>query len=914
MEKSNSFLVVASVKVGYETIPNLSSLVSYVEAADERGISYLVLATTILGILLAAYVIFRIIKYFKTYDEGAERDHFDTFVSTINNMLVFAGEPPKIDHTLEVHYCEDRYCAMMVTRYGLTRAESIYGFCDKAEVRLASPNGSYVLMDRFISEDNYTYNTFYKGFPVFDPKGKHTLQPTAIWVQRSNMINYPSQNSWFSWFVEQVDEESLVCFICDPLVFKMLCDTRFESTGDKFCAASKSRAGFRKEGTHTKEYNYLLTLELAMYYRHIVALDVEVLSPGEEIANVFTFGALAEAVLRPRPELKPDHPDPVLPTEVLPSAPTCVEVDNEKLTYTEPLEYLRPADDTSILTQSDVVITPSFDGVTSSVQEDLSYHPGDNEFDKISIQSKDSITHDKVTKRYVQKGLVFDGSVFEKSIMTNLDTLKVRIDKKVKTPTFKNSETSEELRLTKEEMMPEGVGKGRYLTKEEVIDKFEFLRTEKVKKMNAGQKARLIRVLERITKNVEFTWYGPKLQVKFFIKPDELYAKQKPRVITFVPTEAWVRTVLIIDEFLSQVKSEENPLYVLKHTIQGQRVDIYWSSGMDQEKLGKAMETAMYNLEHENILYYFVCGDDNISDLCTADFSSYDCSQGKEFFREQTKYFLNFFVPEDQERVSKLCEKMLTFHKGKRVDNYNMYDVLFHTLPSGAPWTLLFNSIGTIITVLTQVKVDVLLRGVNKKRCPQAYMRSFNIAIDSLGLDATHAINPDYEGDISPIGAEFLKGLFMRYKGKVAWIPCEGRIFKCGKVILEHMNQAMKPAALHQRICEIANGYSSMELGPILSTFVQVWSDKRFKARAVMNPYAVDDPSSLKSEKSEDWLDDKEYMLLWNRVYEDRYQISAQERKAMMAAIEANGRSFARFTNGGWRKLVQADYLGGVVE
>lgn len=873
-------------------------------------------------------------------------------------------------YRVSIHRCDSPKCRYMVHICDLERNDdSEYGFCESASVRIASPSGVY-LVDSYsiLEEQEFRYSRLCQGFPIFEANGKYTLEVRKSLYLRSHRMH---PMSWLFYHCCVYNPEVVRV---DPFLLKIMADVKFEAQCTEFNFANKIRAALSNNKTVAKTVVDMYHADIAMLYREFLVVEGGGLSQGvyngvlywpietcfDEDDNIdiaegrvskyeryhrgaFVTGNSSEEmrsrcfVVKVEEVEKEEAPESSVTVK---EALVVNEEDDRKVEeiYVTTVEsqpppllakYNKRTSSEYVHTRVDSIhqveapfrverlqgalLLPSITGLETD-EVDLLHDPEPEEvkLQSITVVPKGSKSFSaKPGRRMVQYGLVFgaEGLVYSKCEKTNIQCYAKRIDKLVPEPTRKIDVCGKSLSIGIEDFdfndqldyVP-----ASYVSKDEVFRDMTWIDDKKVK-MNAQQKARLIRILNNIQTDAEYSWKTKdKIQIKYFIKPDELLVKAKPRVITFIPTVVWIRIVLLLDEFLGTIKRDDNPLRVMQFNVLNKNVDIYWASGMDQSTLSKAATEAQQNFESDGTLYFFVCGDDNTSHNFSVDFSSYDCTQTEYFFRIQAALFASRFRSNDQAKISKIIDEMFKMHKGNREDMYNYYKTNKVTLPSGAPWTLVLNTLGTIVYCLLWVytcemsRTDVTHRGAESCAIMEKYMPT---TLACLGLTAT--FNPNRcEGNLA--GVEFLKGVFVPYVvnqvSKLYWIPVDGRIFKVGKVIHNNDKTMFTAKQLYDRIVGIANGYASFNLGPIMSAFVSVWSNN---ATVVVSEYTVGGKAH--------WDDFEEASVIpgfWEEFYAERYNISASELQLMIKHVISNGRSFAKFTGGGWSRLVQADYLG----
>jgi hypothetical protein len=352
-----------------------------------------------------------------------------------------------------------------------------------------------------------------------------------------------------------------------------------------------------------------------------------------------------------------------------------------------------------------------------------------------------------------------------------------------------------------------------------------------------------------------------------------------------------------IDVFLKHVKNQNH--WVI--TDRKRRTKYVWASGMTQKRLSD--EFTKWIKESWDVI--FLCGDDNSGEDCDNDASMYETTQRGKFLSLQKRLLelIGFTVEE--------IEWMMDWHIGKRKAMGFQYKQEIPCLPSGAAWTLFMNTIGLIVFQTQVWEVKQALTG------KEGVFDYVSLAAQLLGLEMK-SIPALRIADNSFSGTEFLKGIVVRGKKRVYWVPCPGRIGKCSSLIVNSENKKKallkKPEMLRAHFKSVAKGLENHVLDPLLRIWVDHWvqSSGEAKSHATYNSVYSNIWSSEKQILVLDDEDAANWGRIWEEVMETRYDISREEYRAMREQLINHVDDFGTFEGLGWSKLFRRDYLGSV--
>ena len=397
-------------------------------------------------------------------------------------------------------------------------------------------------------------------------------------------------------------------------------------------------------------------------------------------------------------------------------------------------------------------------------------------------------------------------------------------------------------------------------------------------KMNKRQRERYVQLYNEIC---DCTNYPYKDEIPVFIKNNDKTGKDKPRVIQFVNSIAWMRTTLTIEACLKKIKTGNGDR---PWGWEDKKSGIYyiWASGMTQGQLAKAYEWATQ--QHDGLYPVFLCGDDNTDPKSCNDAGSYDTSQWGIFFARQLKFLNKMGLAESD------IDYIRRVHKAKRTTDGLTVDLPREMLPSGAPWTLFLNTIGLVV-FWTQMS-----------HCG----RDVQVASDLLGLDMDSVPNPNIDG-LNFSGSEFLKMANIRVGDKCYPCPLPSRIIKWSAKNFKSKTEALtwNDSKLLDHVAQVAKGQSPFVMDPyILGPFVDGWSKRTSKDGIAVNKYTIT-PGDLKLHVGlEKWED------AWVAFYSTRYGLSRVELESMRAEIVANYGKMHHFQGNNWTTLFATDYGG----
>jgi len=898
----------------------------------------LFVVSTVIGIIISLYKIVRVMMSWEwpLIAEFYFRQTAILFHERLEEHFIEARAFGKSEPPPDIHICDSRRCAYVKWLYDIPEEnDSQFGFCPEAVCRLSTPSGVYQYGNVVEVEENFTYNRKLSGFPIFDRTGKWILRPKVLTIARGpHMTVFGMFLNWVQSFCG-VDHEK---FDCDPLLWVLMCNERTETKPSGYNALDISKTVFRKIGSVFKDRKTNVMIEARQYWRYCVGVDCAVVGEGVYPGRVFYVCNRNRYVRSVPIELGEVHVECAMPPSEVgacsnggESNSNIIEGDSEREekkrekeeeeVFKQGIEHVEPfycdidqAEELIVKKLDGPILVPELRGVKTD-QSDIADNR-DFSLEYITVNSKGKVDERPKAERAVEYGLICGerGAVYQNSPKQTIAIMKARMDERVPEPTMELY--GEPLAISVKGSTDHY--KGRFIPKDRIFGDLSSWTEEKFKKMTKIQRQRAERIVNTVFS--EGVWVWKKQKVKFFPKGDEVYMKRKGRIITFVPTLAWFRMVLILDEFLKTIKGEDHKEeywrienFTFDKEGRKRRIDLYWASGMTQEQLGKSATEADRRWREEGVYYFFVCGDDNTNPHQALDGSRYDATQTEKFFNLQAQMFVSRFEEQAMPKVESLLKDLFKYHSGVRETNELIFKNTMVMLPSGGPHTLVFNTLGMMVAAMVwweALWMDPERQGepnymdfVNSK-----YVREMEQA---LGLTMTTAINPCIGGD-DLNGAEFLKGFFVRHGEEFKWVPAEGRICKVGKAIV-YAKEPMKAGDLQRRIRAVADGYKSFYTGPLLNTFHVTWRDgtKGVLPYEWTNIYG-DANKRISDEDRVAFLNDTSEF--WYELYEKRYRIDRETLNNMVNDLGKNGQSFAEFSGNAWTRLVRADYRGETFE
>lgn len=419
-----------------------------------------------------------------------------------------------------------------------------------------------------------------------------------------------------------------------------------------------------------------------------------------------------------------------------------------------------------------------------------------------------------------------------------------------------------------------------------------------MKNMGPSQKQRVLKVVERM---FEGTASWDDLNVKIFVKGDEKLGKKKGRVIVFVPTIGWVRCIIMINNIMQRLKSRED----FCHSIPSLKLHLFFGCGMNQADLSRAATRAeglIADGEHAT----FICGDDNTSENMEQDASSYDTTQRGVFLEAQLGVLAAW-----SGQSKKWWKEQMAWHKGVRVGAGFSVNFKGTALPSGAVWTLLMNTIGMMVYVVTRQRLQQE-RGLTDDQVTEVVSRWYGLEMTSEQPVIRNSLHYKV----------FLKGVFLPYGNKTVWVPLPSRICKMGGRILDSPDDKWvnDPANLWKHAGSIASSYCTflvdpLILGPVTRHIARFAgkTDKSFGRESAFVHEGGDIGEFLGEEdvSSSEW---KATCLAW---LEQRYGFTERDASVLEEALSRTGPDadgFLHMTGGVWSRLYAVDYGATPVE
>jgi hypothetical protein len=377
-------------------------------------------------------------------------------------------------------------------------------------------------------------------------------------------------------------------------------------------------------------------------------------------------------------------------------------------------------------------------------------------------------------------------------------------------------------------------------------------------------------------------WDQNTRKMSIFIKGDDKVFKNKPRIIQFVNSVAWIRFVLKIGVILAKIKATPTCGWLDRHS----ETYFVWASGMTQKKLS-AVATKLSLEGHKRIV--FICGDDNTDLEGDADASKYDSTQRGVFFTRQMNLLeLMGFSTDEIDCIEKI-------HASTRQGSGFSFKLNDLVLPSGAPWTLFLNTLGLVVFHRQLYE--------HRNTAVPTHEKVVNAA-RNLGLEMKYNYNPSLDGTALD-GAEFLKGIFLHVKSKYVWVPCPSRMGKWAAVNYDHPNNRKDEKAFREHISQVTKGQDPFLLDPFCRIFVDAW--KNLSAKKEILPEwqnVLGDHLSLTADEEGD------YQAAWDRVYEARYGLSKARTAEMRQQLKEHALEPGMFKGADWASFAYRDYLG----
>lgn len=430
---------------------------------------------------------------------------------------------------------------------------------------------------------------------------------------------------------------------------------------------------------------------------------------------------------------------------------------------------------------------------------------------------------------------------------------------------------------------------------------------ELAKRMKSGSYKRAIKVMEDITGGL-VEWDQETQLIKVFIKSDDKVAKDKPRLIQFVPTIVWVRTILKIENIMGKIKDPERvggqnwawedsfASWTDKNGVKRHKTFI-WTSGMTQKQLFNAVNSYLDKGEGELV---FICGDDNTDSEGDADAGSYDASQRGVFFNLQCAVLERMgFVKDEIDMIFELHGKL---RSGAGMQA-SLSDIM---LPSGAPWTLFLNTIGLVVF---HRQVAAVL-----SKAPIPYARAVDVAARLLGLNMDFLPAPRTDGDFFS-GSEFLKHIFVpltfldkgRKTKKLFPVQLPSRVFKWGCMNVRS-DRATRPD-MRKHIGGVALGQRNFLMEPFVTgAFVENWAQYG-REKHVPNWANITCPKLSDALTLPEGVSWKQWEDACAEVLVNRYNTSRKELEKCREMIGSTSQ-MGDFRGGLFARMVARDYAG----
>jgi hypothetical protein len=371
-----------------------------------------------------------------------------------------------------------------------------------------------------------------------------------------------------------------------------------------------------------------------------------------------------------------------------------------------------------------------------------------------------------------------------------------------------------------------------------------------------ASRAKMLKLLQAVLA-CEVSWSDQEKAFKVFVKADDKVGKLKARLIQYVPSSAWLKTIRRLNGVLEGLKSKDGGYGVWFD--QKSRNMYVWASGMSQKRLSDLADRA----RRSPFNWVFICGDDNTDKFGQADASKYDSTQRGVFAEMQWKIMSNVGFPDTE------IEYMRGFHTGNRFADAFTYIQVDEALPTGAPWTLFLNSIGTFIFA-QQLSYCRNLAKSKKSNLSQEELVA--IAAELLGLEMKFDVAEPIEGE-DFAGAEFLKGIWVKGK-RSYWCPLPSRLHKwSAKIYSGDQELGYWITRMDEHLRSVAKGQDGFILDPLARIWVDAWCGKStvktHKMAWEWKNVLYSKNFALEPEDAENWV------KLWEPIMLARYGIDA---------------------------------------
>jgi len=408
-----------------------------------------------------------------------------------------------------------------------------------------------------------------------------------------------------------------------------------------------------------------------------------------------------------------------------------------------------------------------------------------------------------------------------------------------------------------------------------------------------SSRAKMLKLLKAVT-SCEVNWSEQEKSFKVFVKADDKVGKLKARLIQYVPSSAWLKTIRRLNAVLEGLKGKEGGYGVWFD--QKSRNMYVWASGMSQKRLSDLADRA----RGSPFNWVFICGDDNTDKFGQADASKYDSTQRGVFADMQWKIMSNLGFPDSE------IKYMREYHTGNRFADAFTYVQVDEALPTGAPWTLFLNSIGTFIFA-QQLSYCRNLAKTKKSKLSQEELVA--IAAELLGLEMKFDVAEPVEGEDFQ-GAEFLKGVWVKGK-RSYWVPLPSRLHKwSARIYAGDKELGYWMTHMDEHLRSVAKGQSGFILDPLSRIWVDAWCAKAdvktHKMAYEWKNVLYSSKFALEPEDADNWV------KLWEPIMERRYGIDAETYAAMRKDLEKNATTLGAFGGRAWLAIWNRDYLGSV--